>query len=318
MSDIINCYHKKYSGGIGDFIKGSVYLYSRCVKYGLSIDMDWKYHPVGKFITSNCDAEYDTDYVLDIEDFRDRSINGSQTWQENMSGWIEHIIERVIEDKKYRPATISSWYSNTDNASVENKIEYIKNFSIGKNCKNILKSKINFSKEVDKLFAKQKLKEYGIIHFRLGDRHTLPEIEKKLDKYEKSIADNYNMRKLDHDYDYYYYLIKKQKRDNNIKNVLVMSDSNDFKKFIQEESSNKKDIRVLHLNSAHTSHQPGLLKYTDFEKNVSQKGYLHTALDLKCIINSSKNITYSCYNWGSGFVIWPSKLYDIPLDINVL
>jgi len=317
MSDIINCYHDRFSGGIGDFIKGSIYLYSRSVRYGIEVDMDWSKHPIGEFIYSDCSSNYDTKYVIDIEDLRGKFLPNST--KNNMSSWIDYIIESVVTDKKYRPATLSSWYSNADENQGVDKIEQIKTFNIGKKCKEHIRKKINFSPKIDQIFNKQKLtSSYGIIHFRLGDRHTLPNIEQEIGKFQKPISENYNLKKFDHDYDYYYYLIKKEKKKNNLKKIIVMSDSNDFKKFIEEESQHNKDILVLHQNSAHTSNQPGLLKYTDFKKTVSKDQYKYTIFDLKCIINSTKNITYSCYNWGSGFIIWPSKLYDIPLEIKLL
>lgn len=310
MSDIINCYHQEFSGGIGDFIKGSIYLYSRCLKYGLDIDMDWKYHPIGKFISSNCKEEYDTKYIIDIEDLQFNKIPGLAYY------WIDRIIENVAEDMSYRPATVSSWYGTID--MCQDKIEYLKTLRIGNRCKNFIKRKICFSKKIDELWKSRRIYDYGIIHFRLGDRHVLPDLEKKIDKYEQVIKENYNTQKFDHDYEYYLYLIKKNKREKNLNRILVLSDSNDFKRFIQEETRHDNTIIVTHLMSAHTASKPGLLKYTDFQKEVTTEQYKHTALDFKYLTKSLVNITYSYYGWGSGFVVWPSKLYDIPVEINVL
>lgn len=312
MSDIINCYHKNFSGGIGDFIKGSVYLYSQAIKYGMSIDMDWKHHPIGKHIYSGCKIKYNPKYIIDIEDLQFTHKN-----KNTMGYWLHNILNSVAEDKQFRPATISSWYSKLDSYPY-NRINHINKYQIGNRCKEMIKNKIRFTKKINLLFEEQKLKNYGITHFRLGDRHTLPKIDENIKTYDSVISNNYNLKEFNHDYDYYYYLIKKEKRENNLENIIVMSDSNDFKRFISEESKNKKGISVLHFNSGHTANQPGLLKYTNFKKNVTKDQYKYTALDLKIIINSLKNITYSCYNWGSGFVVWPSKLYDIPLDIKVL
>lgn len=313
MSDIIHCYHKNFSGGIGDFIKGSVYLYSQAIKYGMSIDIDWKYHPIGQYIYSGCKQKYNPRYIIDIEDLQFTNKNRNA-----MEYWIQNILDSVAQDKDLRPATISSWYSKLDSYNDNDRVNYINKYQIGNRCKQIIRNKIRFTKKINLLFEEQKLKNYGIIHFRLGDRHTLPKINESIETYDSVVSENYNLKEFDHDYDYYYYLIKKEKRKNNLENIIVMSDSNDFKKFINEESKHKKGISVLHFNSGHTANQPGLLKYTNFKKEVTKDQYKYTALDLKIIMNSFKNISYSCYNWGSGFVIWPSKLCDIPLKIKVL
>ena len=315
MSDIINCYHSKFSGGIGDFLKGSSYLYKQAIKYGLSIDIDWRQHPINQFISSDCDVIYDPEAIIDIEDLRAIQCKNSNNWQDNMQDWIDKIVTEVAIDHEYRPATISSWFSDLDKYHGNDKHIYIKNSTVSSGFKTLIQKKLQFSPEIEKLFKKNKYKNYAIIHFRLGDRHTLPNIEESLAEYNQEIKDNYNLTKFNHDYDYYYYLIKKQIKNNNFQNTIIMSDSNDFKKFVKEESNKKNNIHVLHFNSNHTAQQPGLLKYTDYNNGNGKNCYKDTAMDLKYVINSIKNVTYSCYAWGSGFVVWPSKIYDIPLEV---
>lgn len=321
MSDIINSYHPKFSGGIGDFLRGSIYLYQQAKRYGLSIDIDWKYHPVGQFIKSEYQNKYDPKYILDIEELNTKLSNPygkkQNNWKDNTQDWIDHIFSQIITNKNFRPAIVSSWYS--DIIGTQDTINLVQNFKIDKQCKKILKNKIQFSKDIEKLFNKTlPNNNYSIIHFRLGDRHTLPDIDKKIKNYDSKIINSYNLRKMNHDYDYYYYLIKKNIADHNLQNVIIMSDSNHFKKFIFDKSKDRYDIHILHFNSAHTSLQPGLLKFTNFSQDTTRESYRDTVLDLKYIINSKLNITYSCYAWGSGFVVWPSKIYNVPLQIEIL
>lgn len=310
MSDIINCYHKKFSGGIGDLLKGSIYLYKKAMSYGLTIDVDWRQHPINDFITSDCDAKYDPEGIIDIEDLRSIKCKNSNNWYDNMKDWIDKIIEEVSVNKKYRPATVSSWFSDLDSVKKNTHINIV-NFPLSNNCKKFMQKKIKFNTDIREIFNNNQDRNYTVIHFRLGDRHTLPNIEQKLSGYDVSIQNNYNLKDFNHDYEYYYYLINKQIKENNLNKVIIMSDSNNFKKFVKEQSIDNKHIKILHFNSTHTAKQPGLLKYTNYEHE--QASFKYTALDLKYLVNSSQNITYSCYAWGSGFVIWPSKIFNIPL-----
>jgi len=317
MFDIINCYHDKFSGGIGDFIKGTNYLQKKCIKFGLDVGMDWSHHDISQYITSKYKyPKYDQKYIIDAEDFRGALLDVSH--ENRIETGITNVINTVAEDASFRPATISSWYSDLDKDSSENRTKNISNSVVSSKCRDLVKNSIVFSSEINKLFKKLSPQDYGIVHFRLGDRHIFQDIDKTLDKSDDAVKQNYNLQKFEHDYDYYYYLIIKESKVNNFKNTIVLSDSNDFKKFIKDESAHKKNIHVLHCNSTHTSPSPGLLKYTEFKNPIKKTALRDTALDLKLIINSKKNITFSCYVWGSSFVVWPSKIYEIPFDVRVL
>lgn len=319
MFDIINCYHDKFSGGIGDFIKGTSYLQKKCIKFGLDVGMDWSNHDINEYISSKYKtAEYDPKYIIDAEDFRFSSSLEDIEAEYRIRTGIDRVIDTINDDSFYKPAILSSWYSDLDHDTSEDRAQNISNSIVSSKCQNIVKDSIVFSKEINKLFKKLAPKDYGIVHFRLGDRHTLQDIDKELEQADDIIKTNYNLQQFKHDYDYYYYLIKKESKINNFKNTIILSDSNDFKKFIKDESAHKKNIHVLHCNSTHTSPSPGLLKYTEFKNPIKKTALRDTALDLKLIINSKKNITFSCYAWGSSFIIWPSKIYEIPFDVRVL
>lgn len=317
MFDIINCYHDKFSGGIGDFIKGTSYLQTICLKFGLDVGMDWSNHAISQYIYSKHKyPKYDTKYIIDAEDFRNSLLNIPH--EKRIETGLNDIVNTIFEDPSFKPATVSSWYSALDNDFSENRTKNICNSTVPDKCIHMVKDSIVFSSEINKLFKKLSPQDYGIVHFRLGDRHTLKDIDQKLEDTDEIVKNNYNLKKFQHDYDYYYYLIKKESEKNNFKNTVVLSDSNDFKKFVQEEGSRHKNIHVLHCNSVHTSPSPGLLKYTEFKNPIKKTALRDTALDLKFIINSKKNITFSCYAWGSSFIIWPSKIYNIPFDVRVL
>ena len=97
-----------------------------------------------------------------------------------------------------------------------------------------------------------------------------------------------------------------------------MSDSNDFKSYIEDTNTSKK-IHVIHTKSTHTSYAPSTLTLTDFQNaDIEEEKLMYTALDIKILSESKNNTSYSVYNWGSGFVYWISKIFDVSCRINTL
>ena len=86
--------------------------------------------------------------------------------------------------------------------------------------------------------------------------------------------------------------------------------------FIKKVNKNKQ-IHIIHEKSTHTSYAPSTLTLTDFQnQDIEDEKLLYTALDVKILSESKNNVSYSVYDWGSGFVYWISKIFDVPCEIN--
>lgn len=307
MQSIIHSYHNTFSGGIGDFLRGSIHLYKQCKEDNLNMSIDFRHHPVGEFIYSDCQDKYDSTSIFDIEKI---TVNSSETL--NVIGW-ENKIEKVLEilwnnSPDSKPLILATYY--IDVSKNANFLHSIKNYVLSEDCQLFFQKQINFSKEVEEMFSELQLSNYSVIHYRLGDRHTLKDLPPDLPK---EIHNNYNLHKFNHDYNLYYATIEKYLDDHSYDSIVVMSDSNHFKKFVQNKNNDK--IKVVHLQSCHTSNNPGLLKYTTYAQTLKRDELLHTALDLKILTQSKESITYSSYLWGSGFVTWISKIFNVPVTV---
>ena len=119
--------------------------------------------------------------------------------------------------------------------------------------------------------------EYAIFHFRLGDNFLVRNII------------NVNM------FQALYNLYMKY----NTQQELVMSDNIVFKQYIKK---NQPDVKMYDIqNTAHIGYP-------------QHENYLMDTLVEFFLVSESKSIqTFSVYRWISGFVLYPSIIYDIPL-----
>ena len=91
-----------------------------------------------------------------------------------------------------------------------------------------------------------------------------------------------------------------------------MSDSNELKEHIKEHCDNN-FIHVVHSNSQHCSNNPGNISKLKINKKEKVHNMFYVALDMNLISRSSSVYSYSVYPWGSGFVFWLAKIFNIPI-----
>lgn len=116
---------------------------------------------------------------------------------------------------------------------------------------------------------------YNILHYRLGD-----------DELVRKNANSSSIDMVEH------ILTHIQPND------ILICDSMKLKEAVLKKINiNSFDIKSVHLG---------------YEKNPSR--ILETLFEFFMIMKSSKIRTYSTYGWTSGFVYWPHKIYDIPLE----
>ena len=121
--------------------------------------------------------------------------------------------------------------------------------------------------------------EYSISHFRLGDNSL--------------VRNNFNLNHIKSIYDKY---IKDKEK------ILLLSDNNELKKYTKHQIiNNKKNIIINDIKISHI----GYSKHTD--------ELLDTLVEFFLVTESKYIETYSVYSWTSGFVLYPSIIFNIPL-----
>lgn len=309
---IIHSYHPGFSGGIGDFLRGSCYLHNLCKENGIKLSISWKYHILGKFISAQSILNYKINHVLDVEELALKQKNDIQ-FHHRLKNIVHYIVDETknLKPDDNNPVVMSSFYLDIYG---ESPLEQILNYSFSDDTKTFLQNNVVICDRIKKRHQSLiKSDFYGTIHFRLGDRHCLPKLNDQFDDLPEMVKSNYNLKTFDHDYDYLYYLIQKNLRKNDFEYLVLLADCNEFKKHVADQKNNR--IIIPHYNSNHSASAPGLLK--QFSKYNSQYSSVHaedTSLDISLLTGSIKNISYSVYSWGSGFVIWPSKIFNVPLE----
>ena len=319
--NIVHTYHPKFSGGIGDFLRGSIYLHRICKEKGMTLYIDWSKHPIGQYISGSQNIpEYDLKYVLDVEKITLKSIKNfgsNRPAYKRYRDTTHHIIDSMMVSTDTQDVVpISSFYLDIDYET--NTLQSVKDYIISEDCAIFLQNSIRISEDVKKASTQvvNNNKNYATIHFRLGDRHSLPNLVESLNDIPESIKTNYNLQQFNHNYEFMQDIINRFVKNNNYDYVVILSDSNDFKEYVRSHSIDHR-ILISHLNSNHSASKPGLLKYTKLYSNdFSSEHAASLAIDLDLLINSKHNVSYSVYSWGSGLSIWPSKIFNIPATIN--
>ena len=315
LENLVSCYSKDFSGGIGDFFKGSTYLYEKLKNTNIKFSIDFSKHPLGKFIKGNCDIDYDDDKIVDIEKECNANNDGSP-W----SIRLNKIIANTINNTKDTSLYISSFFSEAFLVPnyQKNATLYLDHYTISESCSSFFRNNIKFHECVEDLFKSISIDDYEVLHFRLGDRKILSNLNEEIKNFPSNIQQSKNYKAFDHDYNYYYMVALQHLKNSKRKNLIIMSDCNDFKSYITKINHHK-NIHILHTQSCHTSYNPSTLYLAGFKNiDIDYNKLMYTSLDTKILSQSKANTSYSVYDWGSGFVYWISKIFNVPCRINTL
>lgn len=303
MKKINHCYNENFSGGIGDFFKGSIYLYYWCLENNVEFTFNFHNHPVDNYLTSK--FHYTDLPILDIE---------SQPHLGKNLPWNQALQEKLFKiiNSEYSEINISSFYHTVCEHPGKQRA-FLNSYSIDQECCNFFKNNISFSDSVVKDTKEyiRSIPNYNIMHFRLGDGHTLEQNLKNVEL-PKNVQNNLNFFKFEQNFEKYVEIIEAEKKDNTI----LISDSNDFKKYVKEQKL--KDVHILHEKSVHLCTKPSLLMFTDYQVKRSELNIYYTCMDLLLLSMSQNNTIYSFYPWGSGFSYWVSKIFNVPVRIKKL
>ena len=292
---VINCYYNQSNCGIGDFLRGSCYLFDILQNKDINLQISFQNHDIGNYVTSIFDEEstvlFDVDKIIDCESLN-KELCFSNDYIENIQ---KNFINALATDRK-NICLFSNYHSN------------ISLDPISYECQEFMQNNIIFSHEVESAFKDLDINnEYEITHVRLGDNATV--------KYDYADSSNVNTKKYSVNFLKLLKSIHSKQLDSG-RDMLILSDSNDFKQYVID--SNIPRVSVQHLNSTHSSDNPGFIQSTFFYRKDKINKMFYTALDMKVLSKSKKINSFSVYPWGSGFCFWLSKIYGIPIKVNKL
>ncbi len=293
---IVNCFYDGSTSGLGDFLRGSVHLYNHCMSKKIDFDVDMSHHPIKKFFKHGYSKKIPFFMINDYQSLSLRSGNFLHCLKTHVDQCLNSTRRGEV---KYITSNLHPCVLSGNNiVNYQNKMP-----PLNRKCADWFRKKFDFCDQVNKLsekvLAKNNLqeKEYDVLHFRLGDAESYSKEfnkEELLPRYKEC---------LNKCFDFY---------ENNKKPLIIMSDSNDFKQYI--EGKNKNFI-VIHLKSNHTQNSPcGFEGSTDF----SDDNLLHTVLDMKLLTLARKVESHSIYYHGSGFAFWICKIYNVPFSMNII
>jgi len=292
---VINCYYNQSNCGIGDFFRGSCYLFNILQNKDVDLKISFQNHDISNYVTSIFDEEstvlFNSDGIIDCENFN-KKLCSSGTYVENIE---KNLINGLAINCK-KICLFSNYHSNITLEPISNE------------CQEFMQNNIIFSYEIESAFKDLDINnEYEISHVRLGDQATV--------KYNYADSLNVNTKRYDVNF---LKLLKSihSKQLNSDRDMLILSDSNDFKQYVID--SNIPRVSVQHLNSIHSSDNPGFIQSTVFDRKDKINKMFYTALDMKLLSRSKKINSFSVYPWGSGFCFWLSKIYGIPIKVNKL
>jgi len=303
---LVNCFYDGSISGFGDFLRGSIHLYSRCKSHNLDFDIDIKNHPINEFISSKYKDSVKKEEIKCIP---------SEVLKESNIHYHKRVNDFLFK-KLSNALGVCHIFSNFDyvlNVSQQHLIKVINLLPpLGEECRKWFQENLVFSDEV-KSFANKELEnlgikanEFEIIHFRLGDEVAFREgIKPKFWVPEDELS---------------FKICQKitEERESNLP-ILFFSDCNELKKYVSEKSSELGlPIHVVHLKSSHMQKQTDANKKYLSDIDFSRENLFLTAVDIRLISLAKNARSFSVYPWGSGFITWVCKIYGIPFQLNRL
>lgn len=278
LKKIVNVYQLKYTNGpaqgLGDYIRGCFCLMQISSLLGLEFDMDLTNHPMAKFLMCNekCD-KYNIDY--------------------SQIAKYENINYIPINSKVFTKDSIrffSEFISNLNSLDCEIFFTFCNSLPIFDNYqlmgRYFVRSKLAPNELMHQYINLSLInlgirsKQFAVIHIRNGDKYMLnnnqlnPFVIKKISGI---LAKN---MKLGTKY-------------------LILSDNNQIKLLLKRIFP---QVIIQMTNIVHLGESV----------DPSDQGVMETLLDFFIMSNAFQIISFSPYNWGSGFSQWCATLHNIP------
>ena len=271
---VYNCCYKESSSGIGDILRGSCFLFSALKEYNVDFDIDFKYHPISKYIRGT-NTDYEKSSIVDIDRLAKEFRNGY------MDGIIHHLKEALNSQEENIFVS-----TNFSDILFKEQSDFF-NYDISDDCKYFFQNRLQFTEDVIDYAKSIVGGQYDVHHFRCGD-------------YDSVVGQEINnINNLNYNLDY-----EKMSHEITLGNSIVLSDSNKFKQYCESRK-----IKTSHKLSQHSSLNPGILKNIEYD----DRKIFYTAVDMYILSRARRVFSYSVYPWGSGFSFWIAKIFNVPL-----
>ena len=279
LKRIVNVYQMKYKNGVaqglGDYIRGCFCLLQICAMLGLNFDMDLTNHPMSKYLISD----------------------SSSSEKEN----VDYDSVSRYENTNYIPVNSKSYTTNSQNFFME-FVKNMNSFSSSETFYTFCHSFPMFDvQDVGRKFILRKFlpnelmreniksclcslelvpKRFAVIHIRSGDRYLL----------KNNMLNSQVVKKI-------VGILSKNMKPGT--KYLILSDNNQIKALLKTIFPQVviKSTKIAHLGES---------------VNPDDNSIMETLLDFYLMSNAFQIISFSPYNWGSGFSKWCSVLYKIP------
>lgn len=286
LKRLVNVYQLKYTNGVaqglGDYIRGCFCLLQISVVLGLQFDMDLTNHPMSKFLVKS-DIKYDDinyQQIAKYENINYIPIN-SQIYEKDTARFLNEFIKNMNALK----TNVENYYTFC------NSFPILDNFT--DNSRRFIRSKLAPNELMQQHIQaamnnlQLKARQFAVIHIRNGDKYML----------KNNQLNPFVIKKIVNT------LVKSLKPGTK---YLVLSDNNQIKILL------KKIFPQLIIQMTNIMH---LGESVD----PREEAIVETLLDFYLMSNAYQIVSFSPYNWGSGFSQWCSVLHNIPFtQIQVL
>jgi len=280
LKRIVNVYQPKYKNGVaqglGDYIRGCFCLMQICAMLGLGFDMDLTNHPMSKYLVQQ-ETEKERKYNINYADVsRYENTNyipiNATTYSKNS---INFFIEYV--NKLNSMGGTESFFTFCHSFPIFDVQDVGRKFILSK----LLPNEMMQSAIKERLIHLElSPKRFAVIHIRSGDKYLL----------NNGNINSFVLKKI-------VGILSKNMKEGT--KYLILSDNNQIKLLL------KKIFPQIVIQ---------LTKITHLGESVNpdDDSIMETMLDFYLMSNAFQIISFSPYNWGSGFSQWCSVLYKIP------
>lgn len=284
LKRIVNVYQLKYKNsvaqGLGDYIRGCFCLMQICAMLGLSFDMDLTNHPISKYLIhqeAEQESEKKTKYNINYAEVsRYENTNyvpiNATTYSKNS---INFFIEFV--NNMNAMGGTESFFTFCHSFPIFEVQDMGRKFILSK----LLPNEIMQNAIKERLMRLELVaKRFAVIHIRSGDKYLL----------NNGNLNSFVVKKI-------IGILSKNMKEGT--KYLILSDNNQIKLLLKKVFPQVviQLTKIAHLGES---------------VNPNDNAVMETMLDFYLMSNAFQIISFSPYNWGSGFSQWCSVLYKIP------
>jgi hypothetical protein len=283
VKKIVNVYQPYYknnipAAGLGDYIRGSIFLYQYCKIANIDFDMNMNYHIIDN-ILDNVHHSIKKYYLDSIEHSSILNYHPEITIKNNTNIYADVInsvnvyLSNCMIDENgilyvcMKPYPIFKITSD-DRLFIKKCLKYNK----------ILESELNNKKELYNLITNN----YNVIHIRSGDKYLIENNTISTDLIDK-------LSNIINDYI----------SNNTNKQIVIIGDSNNILNILVE-----KFPQLINFNNDISHMGEGV--------NCTYDNIKNNMIEFYIISESSSIYSISSYHHGSGFSKWCAEIYNIP------